>query len=383
MRRSLQRLRALTYKEIMQMWRDRRTLMLLFALPIIQLFLFVYAVSLTANHLPTALVDQSLDASSRNFIHALESSGYFDIKMYVQNEQEIIKAIDSGTVKAGIVITPDFAGDIQRGNASVLILLDGSDSFSVQSGYSAASAIAQEYSLSLSAQQVRNSGAGSSAMSAAFQLPITTATRVLYNPDMRDLVFILPGLIALIIQNIIVAHASLAVVREKEIGVLEQLLATPARPMEIIISKLIPGMLVVAVDLAIILLVGMVGFGVPFKGSIGLFALLSLLFIISSMGMGLLISTIARTQRQAQQLTQVLNLLSMLLTGFIYTRTTMPLWTQIIGDFIPLTYYMRIVRGVITKGIGIEFLWPETLVLGIYTLLAIIVATAASKKRLD
>jgi ABC-2 type transport system permease protein len=383
MHTSFQRLRALTYKEVVQMLRDGRTLMLLFALPIIQLFLFVYAVSLTTNHLPTALVDQSLDSRSRDLVHALEASGYFDIKLVVKNEGQIIQAIDSGAAKAGIVIPPGFAEDVERGQGNVLILLDGSDSFSVQSGYSAASAIAQKYSLDLTTEEVQKAGSRGGTLAAGLQLPLSVATRVLYNPDMRDLVFVLPGLIALIIQNIIVAHSALAIVREREAGVLEQLLATPARPIEMIIAKLIPGMLVVAVDLAVVLSVGMLGFGVPFQGDAGLFAGLSLLFIISSMGLGLLISTIARNQRQAQQLTAVLNLFSMLLTGFIYPRSTMPLWTQIIGDFIPLTYYMRIVRGVITKGVGMTFLWPDALVLGLYTVLALVIAAAASKKRLD
>ncbi len=381
MRRSWQRLRALTYKETVQMLRDWRTLMLLFALPLIQLFLFVYAVSLTTNHLPTALVDDSLDSRSRDFIQALQASGYFDIKLVLQNEEQIIQAIDSGAAKAGVVIAPHLAENVDRGQGSVLILLDGSDSFSVQSGYSAASAIAQKYSLDLTAQAVRKASPAS--MTAGMQLPVSVATRVLYNPDMRDLVFVLPGLIALIIQNIIVAHSVLAVVRERESGVLEQLLATPARPIEMIIAKLIPGMLVVTIDLAVILLVGMVGFGVPFQGNAGLFAVLSILFIISSMGLGLLISTIARNQRQAQQLTAVLNLFSMLLTGFLYPRAAMPLWTQIIGNFIPLTYYMRIVRGVITKGVGLTFLWGDALILGCYTVLALVIAAAASKKRLD
>lgn len=381
MRRSLQRLRALTYKEVVQMLRDWRTLMLLFALPLIQLFLFVYAVSLTTNHLPTALVDESLDSRSRDFIQALQSSGYFDIKLVLQNEEEIIHAIDTGAAKAGVVISPRFAEQVDRGQGKVLILLDGSDSFSVQSGYSAVSAIAQKYSLDLTAQSVVK--ARPAATPAGLKLPLSVATRVLYNPDMRDLVFILPGLIALIIQNIIVAHSVLAVVRERESGVLEQLLATPARPIEMIVAKLIPGMLVVAIDLAVILMVGMLGFGVPFQGDAGLFAALSLLFIISSMGLGLLISTMARNQRQAQQLTAVLNLFSMLLTGFIYPRATMPLWTQVIGNFIPLTYYMRIVRGVITKGVGLTFLWGDALALGSYTVAALIIAAAVSKKRLD
>jgi ABC-2 type transport system permease protein len=381
--KSIQRIRALLYKEMVQMLRDWRLLVLLLALPMIELFLFVYAVSLTVSDLPTVVVDQSLDARSRDFLHALESSGYFDLKMVAQNEEQVIQAIDSGAAKAGVVITSHFAEDVQAGRGDVLILLDGSDSFAVQSGYSAASAIAQNYSLELTTQQVEKAGAnaGSAVLSAG--LPITTATRVLYNPDMRDLVFILPGIIALIIQIVIVSYASMTVVREREAGTLEQLLATPARPLEMIVAKLIPAMIVVTIDLVLVMTVGILGFGVPFRGSLGLFAGLSLLFIIASMGMGLLISSIAHTQRQAQQLVMVLNLFSFLLTGFIYPRATMPLWTQMIGNVIPLTYYLRIVRGVITKGVGIDVLWRDALILGVYTVLALVLAGLVSKKRLD
>jgi ABC-2 type transport system permease protein len=377
MRASLQRLRALIYKETVQLLRDRRTLLLFFLLPAIQLFLFAYAVSLTVDHLPTMLVDQSMDTSSRDFIHAMESSGYFDIKSMGQTEQQVIQSIDSGDMKAGIIIPPDFAEKVARGQGDALILLDGSDSFSVQSGYRAASEIAQKYALDLKTQQVDRSGAGEIGSA------LTPVTRVLYNPDIKDLIFILPGLIALIMQNIIVAHSAVAVVRERELGTLEQLLATPMRPIEMVIAKLIPGLVVVMLDMAFILGLGVVWFGVPFQGSLLQFAGLSTLFIISGMGMGLFFSGIAKTQRQAQQFSAVLNMLSMLLTGFIYPLTTMPVWAQWLGRLIPLTYYIRIVRGIITKGIGIEFLWVDALSLVAYACIALALSAAVMKRRLD
>ncbi len=376
-RASLQRLRALIYKETVQILRDRRTLMLFFLLPLIQLFLFAYAVSLTVNHLPTALVDQSIDARSRDFVHALESSAFFDIKAVYQNEQEVVQAIDAGQMKAGIIIPPDFSEKVEKGQGNVLILLDGSDSFSVQSGYNAASAIAQKYALDLTTQKVQKGG------SAKEVSPLTPVTRVLYNPDIKDLIFILPGLIALIMQNIIVAHSAVAVVREREVGTLEQLLATPMRPIEMVIAKLIPGLVVVMIDMAFILGLGVFWFGVPFQGSLPLLSGLSLLFFISGMSMGLLISGISRTQRQAQQLSAVLNLLSMLLTGFIYPLTSMPVWAQLLGRMIPLTYYIRIVRGIITKGVGMTFLWGDALSLVIYACVVLALAALVMKTRLD
>jgi ABC-2 type transport system permease protein len=172
-------------------------------------------------------------------------------------------------------------------------------------------------------------------------------------------------------------------VRERDGGTLEQLLATPARPLEMIIAKLIPGMLVAIVDMAVILAIGVFWFQVPFQGSILTLAALSILFIISGMGLGLVISAVARNQRQAQQLTGVIQLLSMLLTGFIYPRTTMPVWTQLIGDLIPMTYYVRVIRGIMTKGVSLNFLWTDTLTLAIYACLALGLAALVSKKRLD
>jgi ABC-2 type transport system permease protein len=383
MAKSLQRLRALIYKETVQILRDRRTLILFFALPLVELFLFAYAVSLTVTHLPTAVVDQSLDTRSRDFIAALVNSGNFDVTAVYQNEQQVRQAIDAGTVKVGLIIPPNFERQVLRGEGSVLILLDGSDSFSVQSAYNAALSIAQKYSLDLTTEKVQGGGASATLNALEGHLPITTTTRVLYNPDLADLIFILPGLIALIMQIIVVTNSALAIVRERESGTLEQLLATPARPAEMVIAKLIPGMLVAILDMTMILAIGVFWFKVPFEGDILLLGGLSLLFIISGMGLGLVISAIARTQRQAQQLTTVIQLLAMLLTGFLYPRTTMPVWTQIIGNFLPMTYFVRIIRGIMTKGVGLTFLWSDSLTLLVYATIALAIAAAISKKRLD
>ena len=265
----------------------------------------------------------------------------------------------------------------------MLILLDGSDSFSVQSAYNAALSITQKYSLDLTTEKVQGGGASTALNALEGHLPITTTTRVLYNPDLTDLIFILPGLIALIMQIIVVTNSALAIVRERESGTLEQLLATPARPAEMVIAKLIPGMLVAILDMVMILAIGVFWFKVPFEGDVLLLGGLSILFIISGMGLGLVISAIARSQRQAQQLTTVIQLLAMLLTGFLYPRTTMPVWTQIIGNFLPMTYFVRIIRGIMTKGVGLTFLWSDSLTLLVYATIALAFAAAISKKRLD
>jgi ABC-2 type transport system permease protein len=379
----LQRLAALIRKETTQLLRDRRTLMFIIALPLIELFLFAYAVSLTVYHLPTAIVDQSHDGQSRDFIQALVNSQYFDWTVSLQNESQVIQAIDEGQVKAGVVIPPDFSADSERGDANVLIILDGSDSFSVGSGYSAASAIAQEYSLSLTTEKISRMGTSAGAAASISATPIVTSTRILYNPDMKDLWFILPAIVGMIMQTLAVAQAALIVVKEREVGTIEQILATPTRPLELILGKMIPLLVICLLITGVILGLGVFWFGVPFVGSLWLYFWLSLVFIGSSLGIGLLISTVAKTQRQAQQMSMVIMLFSMLLSGIVYPRSAMPAIPTFIGDLLPLTYFIRISRGIITKGVGLTFVWQDGLVLLGYGLVVILVASLSFKKRLD
>ena len=383
MQKRRQRLIALILKETMQLLRDRRTLMMVFGLPLIELFLFGYAVSLTVYHIPTAIVDQNKSPESRNFIQALVNSQYFDITETLQSEDQIVNEMDAGRVKAGIVIPPDFPTQLVTGNANVLILLDGSDSFSVQSGYSAASIVAQNYSIQLTAEKITRTGAAGGSLQQAGTMPITSSIQVLYNPDLRDLWFILPAIIGMILQSMAVVLAAITVVKEREIGTLEQILATPTRPLELIVGKMIPLLVLSLILIGVTLGLGVFWFGVPFKGSLWLYLWLSLLFIASSLGLGLLVSTIARNQRQVAQITQMLMIFSMLLTGLIYPRSAMPAASQFIGDLIPLTYFIRISRGIVTKGVGLAFFWGDALVLLIYGLVVMITASFSFRNRLD
>ncbi len=383
MQKSRQRLAALIIKETAQLLRDRRTLMMIFGLPVIELFLFGYAVSLTVYHIPTAIVDQSPSTESRNFIQALVNSEYFDVTENLQSEQEIVRAMDAGEVKAGILIPPQSAKGLETGDAQVLILLDGSDSFSVQSAYTAASIVAQNYSIELAAKRIERVGVVAGSLQQAGAMPITSSIRVLYNPDLRDLWFILPAIIGMILQSMAVTLAAIAVVREREAGTLEQILATPIRPLELILGKMIPLLTACLIMIGITLGLGIFWFGVPFSGSLWLYLWLSLLFIGSSLGLGLLISTRAQNERQAQQLSQMLMIFSMLLTGLVYPRSAMPPISRFIGDLIPLTYFIRISRGIITKGVGLSFFWTDALVLLIYVVVVTVTASSVFRNRLD
>jgi ABC-2 type transport system permease protein len=379
MRKRLTRFGAVLRKEMIQTLRDRRTLAIVLLMPLLQLLLFAYAIDMTVDHIPTAVADLSLDAQSRALIESLLASGFFDLTLYARDEAEVMQAIDAGAVRAGVVIPPHFGEQVERGQAQALILLDGSDSFTVQSGYSAALAVAQARAMELLVQQVDRMGLGSSLAG----LPVTTSARVLYNPALDDLVFLVPALAAILLQILSVNLTAMSVARERELGTLEQLLITPIRPLELMLSKMIPNILISAAGLLGITLAGVYWFGVPFRGDPWLFAWVSLLFIISGLGLGLLISTVSQTQHQAQQISVLLFMLNLLLTGFIYPREPMPPAIQAVGNLIPLTYAIRLTRGIFTKGVGLSFLWGDVLALAIYSAIVMLLASITFKKRLD
>ena len=374
----LKRTLAVIQKEITRMLRDWPTLLMILLMPVVEMLLFASVGDMMLDHLPTAVADLSMDAYSRDFVGALEVSGFFDVEMYVESEEEVVRGIEEGKVWAGVVIPPDFAAQVEHGEAQALVILDGSDSSVVQSGYSAANAIAQAHAMELTVEMTERMG-----MAGVGNLPINTSTRILYNPNLDGMIFLIPGVAAALLQVLAINTSAMGVVRERELGTMEQILVTPIRPVELIVGKMVPAILLTAADLTIIVLLGVFYFDVPFQGSVWLFAWLSLLFIVSGLGLGLMLSTVAKNQKQAQQITAVLMLLTMLLTGLIYPRSAMPPVVQAIGALIPATYFTRISRGIITKGVGIAFLWHDVLVLAIYGAVVVLIAAMTFKKRLD
>lgn len=378
MRRRCGRIWALTKKESVQIMRDWRTLLLILLLPLVELFLFAYAVDLTVQHIPTVVADMSLDARSQELVDAMVISGYFDVVAHVEDEKQVLQTIDEGEARAGLVIPPDFAAQVERGEAQALVIIDGSDSFTVKSGYSAAMAVAQAKSMEMLVQKVERLGAGGMT-----SLPITTSTRVLYNPNMDDMIFIVPGIAAMLLQTMSISQAAITVVREREMGTFEQLLVTPIRPFELIVGKMMPNLLLIMLDMLILVAAGVFWFQVPFTGNFLLFIWLSALFIVSGLGLGLLVSTVAKNQKQAEQLSLFLMMLGILLTGIVYPRAPMPPIVRAVGDLIPATYFTRIARGIITKGVGFAFMRSDVLVLVVYTVVVVAVSTVTFRKRLD
>jgi ABC-2 type transport system permease protein len=374
------RIWAVMQKEFIQTFRDRRTLAVQIAIPVIQLLLFAYAIRTNVENIPTVVADESLDAGSRAYVEAMETSGFFDVTGYVADAGEVTASIDAGLAQAGLIIPPDFAAKQQRDSAEVLVLVDGSDLFTSQSAYNAASLIAQNHAADLLAQRIVQSGRVSPDRNLA---PLESRARILYNPNLDDLWFMLPGLLATLIQIQTVTLTAASVVREREAGTIEQLLVTPIRSGELMLGKGVPNMVIALVNLLTITAIGVYWFKVPFQGDFWLFMWLSILYVISGLGLGLLISTLSQNQKQAQQLAGMIALLGVVLAGFIFPRYTMPAPIRLVGNLLPLTYYIQITRGIITKGIGLDFLWGQVVALAIYIVVILVVSMRLFRTRLD
>jgi ABC-2 type transport system permease protein len=376
----LQRIWAVLTKEFIQTLRDRRTLLIQLGLPIVQLFILGYAIRTNVEHVPTAVADQSLDSASRAYVDAMVASGYFDVAAYLPGEAEVIQAIDAGRAQAGIVIPPGFGARVTRGEAQALLLVDGSDVFTSQTAYNAIAAIAQQHSTEVTIENMSRAGRLGDTASL---LPLDVRVRILYNPNLDDLWFLIPGMASLILQTQSIALTAAAVVREREMGTIEQLLVTPIRPGELMLGKVAPNLIIALVNMLTIVGIGIFWFGVPFQGSFWLFLWLAFMYVFSGLGLGLLLSTISQNQKQAHQFAMLFMLLGLVLGGFIFPRYLMPPGIRILGNLFPLTYFIPIARGIITKGIGIEHLWEQLAALVVYVVVVLFISARAFRRGLD
>ena len=377
----LQRLCAIIHKEFIQTLRDRRTLGIQLIMPILMLFLFGYAVETQILHQPTVVVDMSRDRQSLAYINAMVNTGFFDVVGYVESEAAAIRAIDRGQARVALVIPPLFAARVERREApQVLVLIDGSDVLSSQSALNAVMATAQRFAVDVVMEQVERSALGSQA---ATLLPLDVRFRVLYNPDIESIIFMVPGLIGLLLQQQTLLLTAFAVVREKEIGTIEHILVTPIRPWELMLGKIIPNVAIAFFNVSTILALGILWFDVPFNGDLWLFFALTFLFLFTSLGLGILISTVATSQKQAQELARLLIMPAMMLSGFIFPRESMPLVLQWIGSVIPVTYFLKISRGIITKGVGLESLHEPVIALAVFALVVFTLSARSFRTRLD
>ncbi len=363
------RLKALLVKEFLQMQRDKAVIFMMILIPVIQLLLFGFAINTDVKHLSTIVFDQCLQEESRDLLSSFTASGYFDVKEVANGYQQVNDAVDSGRAKVGVVIPPDFAENLKHGRtAAVQVIVDASDSMTASSAISAAQVIGQLKSQNIIFSRYQQ------LTGQKLQTPYDIRIRPWYNPDFVSAYYMVPGILGIVLTMTMVMVTSMAIVREREVGTLEQLLVTPMKSHELMLGKIIPYVFVGYIQAIIALSVGVLVFDLPINGSLGLLFILTTPFIVASLALGILISTVARTQMQAMQLSFFVLLPSVLLSGFMFPREAMPTFFYYIGNLIPATYFLEIMRGVILKGIGITYLWSQALSLLAFILGAFIVS---------
>ena len=339
-------------KEFIQMRRDRFTLGMMIGTPAIQLALFGYAIQTEVRHLPTLVLDEAHSSESRALLKTFENTTNYDLVGEVSSREALSVAIATGRARAGIVIPPEFSRDLARQQtAHVQVLIDATDPMASSAAINAAAVAGASYSRSLAAPVAGNFAS------------VEVRIRPLYNPGLRTAVNIVPGIIGILLSMTMVIIASLAVVRERERGTLEQLIVTPIGKTSLMLGKILPFLLVGYVQITVILVLGRLLFHVPMIGSLVELYLIAFPFIMANLGLGLFLSTLVTNQAQAMQLGFLTLLPNILLSGFMFPREAMPIPAQWIGAALPLTYFLKVLRAILLKGAGLGGLWREGLAL--------------------
>ena len=366
-------------KEIIHILRDPRTLSLVIILPVMMLVLLGYAVAADVEDIPMAVADLSKTDASRRFVDRFSASGFFMITYSVESEEQIIQLIDEGVVRSGMLIPEDFGRKVTTGGSSPLVVfVDGSNPSVAQTAQLAAETISQAASQEILIQRLSATPIGNE-----IKLPIDARLRFLYNPDMRRMDFMIPGLVAVILQVQTLLLTAFAIVREREQGTLEQLIVTPIKSWELMLGKILPYVVVALLNIAMTVGVGYLWFGVGVAGSIPLLFALSLVFLLGSLGMGILISNLSRTQMQAMYLASFIMLPSFILSGLLFPRDNMPWLAYYAGFLLPVTYFLEIVRGVMLKGIGFLYLWPWVWPMALFSVVVFFLSVILFRKRIS
>jgi ABC-2 type transport system permease protein len=360
-------------KEFIQMRRDRLTLGIMVGIPVIQLLMFGFAIQTDVRHIPTVVLDESRTPASRDIIQAFENTGSFRIVAHVDDRRALDAAIARGDAQAGIVVPEDYPRDLARGTtATVQVIVDASDPLSSTAALGAAAGVAQVRSLAIL-----------SAAAGRPQLPVEARVRPRYNPGLRSPNYIVPGLVGVILTITMVLVTAMAIVRERERGTLEQLIVTPITKTELMLGKIAPYVGVGIVQMTAVLVLGRFVFDVPLTGNVLLLYGIALVFVIASLSLGLFVSTLVRTQQQAMQASFFFVLPNILLSGFMFPRQAMPLVFQWLGALLPLTHFLKVLRGILLKGVGVSELWQEMLLLVLFAVGLIALAVRRFQKTLD
>ncbi|MBI4913012.1 MAG: ABC transporter permease [Acidobacteria bacterium] len=357
------RVKALVWKEFLQLRRDRFTLAFVVGMPLMQLVIFGFAINYDVKHLPAVVLDESHSQESRSFVDGLEATQYFDVKHQVASESDLRKEIDTGRAKVGVWFPPDYARMLRSGQtAQVMVVVNASDPTTSGSAISTVTGVANLRSTQVLFDRM---GLGPSSRP---PVPIEVRVRPWYNPNMRSPTFIVPGLIGIMMAMTCVVYASASIVKERERGTLDQILVTPVSPLELFLGKAIPVVIMAYIQLSFLTLVGYLVFQVPVTGSLPLLYLCAVFFIVPMLGIGILISTKAQTQAQSNQMGMLTFMPMVFLSGYVFPIEGMPLFFQGISQVIPLTHFINIVRAIVLRGVGLEAFWPSIVKLLVLTL---------------
>jgi ABC-2 type transport system permease protein len=368
----MKRLLALTWKEFLQLKRDKMTLRMIVMVPVMQTLIFGYAINYDVKHLRTVVMDESRSFESRELVAKMTSTGYFDVLTYVDSLEEVRREIDSGRAAVGVVFDRDFGKNRHRGRPSeAFLIVNASDTTTSSQAMSIMAGISQTMSIRALAQR-----AGWKEK----QLPVDVRVRPWYNPDLRTARFIIPGLIAIILTFTLIQFTAIAIVRERERGTLEQLQVTPATRAELILGKILPFIVIGYFQFTLTVLLMRFLFGIEIAGSVLQLYLVGFLFMAAVLGLGMLISTIAQTQMQANQMSMFFLLPFVFLSGYVFPIEGMPLIFQWISNVIPAKYFITVIRGIVLRGASLTELWQPTAMLALYTFLIIALAVARFKK---
>jgi ABC-2 type transport system permease protein len=360
---------AMVKKEFIQMRRDRLTLGMMIGIPAIQLLLFGFAIRTEVRNLPAVVLDESQTTESRALVTTLHNTGSFDVRGHVQSRAALEREIERGNARAAVVIPPDYARQLKRrSGAQAQVIVDAADPLASQSAMSGAALAGAAYNTALAGRA---------------SPPLEVRVRPWYNPGLRSEAYIVPGIIGVLLSITMIVITSMAVVRERERGTLEQLIVTPLDKAALMLGKVLPFVLVGYVQMTVILILGKLVFDVPLRGSIPLLYVVVAAFIMANLGIGLFISTLARSQAQAMQMAFFVMLPNILLSGFMFPREAMPEPAQWIGLALPLTYFLRVLRGILLKDVGMGVLWPETLVLTLFAAALLALSTYRFSKTLE
>jgi len=367
---------AVVMKEFIQMRRDRLTFAMMIGIPLIQLILFGYAINADPRHLPMAVLSGDNSVFSRTIVSAMQNSTYFNLVREIRSRVEADTLLRQGTVQFVLTIPEHFGRSLLRGERPVLLLeADATD----PSATSNAVASFRE----LVDRALRRDLTGSLAHLLPSDSAVTLRIHANYNPEAITQYNIVPGLMGVILTLTLVIITGLAITRERERGTMENLLSTPVRPLEVMVGKIIPYILVGYIQMSLIVVASRFLFQVPMQGSLSLIFVLSLLFIAANLSVGITFSTIARNQLQAMQLSVFFFLPSMLLSGFMFPFRGMPSWAQAVGSVLPLTHYLRLVRGVLLKGNGLTEIWPNLWPIALFLVVVLTVGVKRYRQTLD